>query len=316
MSEHSPLVSVLVVSYNGREVLRRCLTALRASQAPPPLEVLVHDNASDDGSAEMVARDFPEVALSVGDTNLGFGRANNLLAERAAGRWLLLLNSDAYVQPDTVARLTGYLADRPAVRILAPELRNTDGSLQASLRRAPGALTLLAEAVGRARASYIDVPDDADLPPGCYASGAALLVDRGLWRELGGFDEGFLFYGEDADLARRAAHLGHRIRFTACAPVTHVGGASSAADRPAAAIEGYRSAFLYVARHRGRAALAAARAAVALGSALRAVVAGLGATIGPAPARAGWSARRATYARVLRLALGRRPFPTGRFGDD
>lgn len=314
MSEHPPLVSVLVVSYNGREVLCRCLAALDANDTPP-LEVLVHDNASTDGSAEMVARDFPSVALSVGETNLGFGRANNLLAGRARGRWLLLLNSDAFVEPSTIARLTAYLAEHPDVRLLAPELRNEDGSPQASIRRAPNALTLAAEAVGRSGASHVTVADGADLPRGCYASGAALLVERRLWAQLGGFDEAFFFYGEDADLARRAEALGVHVRFTSRAPITHLGGASTAADRPAAAVEGYRAAFLYIRRHRGRPSLAAARAAVVLGSALRALVAGMAGFAGPGSERAGWRRRRATYARVLRLALGRDPFPTGRFGD-
>lgn len=305
MSER-PLLSVLMVSYNTRAILAEALTALEASTSPPTFETLVHDNASADASAAMVAERFPRVRLSRGEANLGFGRATNLLAREARGAWLLLLNSDAFVAPDCLARLAEAIAAADERTILVPRLLNADGSLQRGVRPEPSPGYLLREAVGLSRRDA-SAPE-GELPAGWYASGAALAVPAGLWQELGGFDEAFYFYGEDADLARRARSRGARLRFLPEAVVTHLGGASTAALRPDAAVEGYRAAFLLIARHRGGLALACARGAVLLGSLARLAI--------TLPARSEGSAeRRASYRRVVRLCLRCAPFPTGRFGD-
>jgi GT2 family glycosyltransferase len=227
VAEGRLVVSVLIVSYNTREVLRACLEALAASQHAPPFEVLVYDNASADGSAEMVEGSFPAARLVRGEANIGFGAACNRLGALAPGKWLLLLNSDAFLGPDALAAL---LADAGSgSRLIAPRLLETDGSIQASVRRVPDSLLLLAEAVGLGRIARRSPLDGAPIPHDSYASGAALLVERGLWSELGGFDERFFFYGEDTDWCKRFAKAGWRRVFLSSALAIHYGGAGSAA---------------------------------------------------------------------------------------
>lgn len=307
------MVSAIVVSYNTRELLAGCLQSLHRSLPSPAVEVIVYDNASEDGSAEMVAEAWRQVKLMAGERNIGFGPATNRAAAMARGEWLLLLNSDAMVEPDTVQALVE-CARRNGSAIVGARLVGPDGRFQSSARTFPSALNLLLEAVGldlivRRTGHYGFRGDRCRVVD--YVSGAAMLIRRDTWEQLGGFDERFFFYGEDADLCYRARQRGLVTRFCAEATAIHIGGASSASLRSNAALEGYRSVFLFIRKHRGVLALCAARLAVALGAAARWVPAALlGLVSGSAPR----AARRDTYARVLRLALSKNPMPVGGFG--
>jgi GT2 family glycosyltransferase len=303
-----PPISILIVSYNTREVLRACLESLLRSDCRSGFETLVYDNASSDGSPEMVASDFAAVRLTRGQSNLGFGRASNLLANEAGGEWLMLLNSDTLLAPDSLSRLLSTLEAETEADLVAPRLLNADATTQTNIRRGPSPMVLLGEALGLPGAARADTGNGGLLPRGVYASGACLLVRREAWERLGGFDERFFFYGEDADLALRAADAGTSTRVVGEVGIRHLGGASASAMRAASAIEGYRSAFLYARLHHGATGLLAARLAVGLGSALRWLVCLL-------PLSSSGE-RRATYARVLRLCLKPNPMPTGVFGDD
>ena len=308
----SPVVSVIVVSYNTRCLLARCLDSLDASAAPPAIEVLVVDNASADGSAEMVAAEYPEATLLEPGENLGFARANNLAAESARGEHLLLLNSDAAVDPSTVGDLARFLEEHPAAGVVAPRLANPDGTHQPSARAFPCALNLFLEATGLerllGRTTHGHFRGDETRPVE-YVSGAALMIRRSLWRELGGFDEGFFFYGEDADLCRRALERGAETWYLHSAGALHEGGASTAALRTNAAIEGYRAALLFIRKHGSAGAVTWARLWILLGATLRAVASALPAALSPS-----WRARLQTYLAVARLALSANPYPIGRFG--
>ena len=306
VSTSPPRVSVIIPSFNTRDLLARCLESLVG--APQPTEVIVYDNASSDGSAETVAERFPTVVLVWGSENIGFARANNAAARVATGDVLLLANSDTEVAPGAIAALLGALDARPDVGIVGARLVNPNGGYQQSARTLPCALNLFLEATGLSR--LVNRPklygfrgDRTRAVP--YVSGAAMAVRRSVWDGLGGFDESFFFYGEDADLCARAGRRGWKTLFCHYAEVIHHGGASTAPIRPDAAVEGYRSAFLFIAKHHGGLRLALARLWVALGAAIRWAVA--------VAVRA--PDRRRVYGRVLRLAFRRRPFPTGRFGE-
>jgi len=311
------MVSAIVVSYNTAGLLRECLRSLQAAATRTPLEIIVWDNASSDGSADMVAHEFPSVRLLRSERNVGFAVANNRAADMAAGEWLMLLNSDATVAPDTLPALLEVAAAYPEAGILAPRLTYPDGTHQPSARRFPSALGLILEAGGLDRligySAYARRPRTGPPYRVDYASGAALLVRRALWQRLGGFDDAFFFYGEDADLAARAADEGLVTLYCPDVVAVHVGGASSAALRRSAAVEGYRAVFLFLRRHRGRLAVPVARAAVALGAALRLVCVAPPAWLGH---DGDMRARARTYAAVLRLALSRDPFPPGGFLSD
>ena len=215
-------VTVVIVSYGTRDALRRCLAALEGQGAA---KVVVVDNGSTDGSGAMVAAEFPAVDLVEAGENLGFSRANNLGATRAATPLVLFLNSDAYADPGAVGRLAAPFED-PSVVASGGRLRNPDGSLQESVAGplTLGAVfreqTLLERLLGgywRTRALPTDRPSDVT-----QAMGACLMARRGLepW------DERFFLYCEDTDLCRRLRRQG-RILYVPEAGFEHDLGASS-----------------------------------------------------------------------------------------
>ncbi len=122
-------VAVIIVSYNTRPITLECLSHLEPALAELQAQTIVVDNDSHDGSAEAIAQRFPRVQLIASDRNLGFGAANNLAMERAAGRYLLLLNSDAFVAPGAIDVLIQYLDEHPRVGVVGPRLLNRDGTL-------------------------------------------------------------------------------------------------------------------------------------------------------------------------------------------
>jgi GT2 family glycosyltransferase len=216
-------VSVIVVSYNTAEKLRRCLGAIDAAH-----EVIVVDNASSDGSAEMVQTEFPDVRLIANAANVGFGAANNQGAKIATGKWLLYLNSDCYAEPGAIGRLVSGVEAAGAVAG-GGRLLNLDGTLQQSVAAELTLWTVFLEqtllerlfrrlGMGTWRTPTgnggpVEVPQ---------VMGACLLVRSGL--EL--FDERYFLYCEDTDLCRRLAHHGP-IVYVPDAEFTHELGSSS-----------------------------------------------------------------------------------------
>src|SRR5262245_8477700 len=143
MVEKTADVSVCVVNWNGREMLRGCLESLCRRPQGVRVEVVVVDNGSADGAPDMVAAEFPEVVLVRNAHNAGFARANNQAAARAAGRYLFFLNNDTLVPPGTLAALLAYAEAHPEVGMIGPRLRGADGRYQASYRPRPTLAALL-----------------------------------------------------------------------------------------------------------------------------------------------------------------------------
>lgn len=223
----APDLSVVVVSWNTRELLAACLGSLFAAPKPA-LEVWVVDNGSGDGSREMVARDFPAVRLIANADNLGFARANNQALERARGRHVLLLNSDTRVVDDALARLVAFLDDHPEAGACGPRLLNADGSLQRSGRDFPGfgaavlALIPLPRALRAALAPRVERRDPERLAEVEDLTGAALCVRRDALDEIGLLDPGFFFFGEDVDLCWRLERAGWKRFYVPEARIVHV----------------------------------------------------------------------------------------------
>ena len=132
-----PDVSVCIANWNCRDYLRGCLESLLDDPQGVTVEVIVADNASADGAADMVAREFPEVVLIRNGENHGFARASNQAAERARGRYVFFLNNDTVVPPYTLARLVAFADAHPGVGMIGPRLRDGTGKLQISYRRKP-----------------------------------------------------------------------------------------------------------------------------------------------------------------------------------
>ncbi|MFT4254523.1 MAG: glycosyltransferase family 2 protein [Caulobacter sp.] len=231
-----PLVSVVVVAYQSKPTLARCLEALRA-QTFTDFEILLVDNASADGAPQAAAAADPAIRLIEPKANLGFAAGNNLAARAARGRWLALLNPDAYAQPDWLERWMAATRAWPTVRSFA------------SLQIAADAPNLLDGAGDVMSASGFPFrgghgsPRPAATPTGevFSACGAAHLIERDLFLELDGFDESFFCYCEDVDLGYRLRLIGEPTLLTPEAVVAHVGSASTSVRSDFALFHGTRN---------------------------------------------------------------------------
>jgi GT2 family glycosyltransferase len=209
-------LSVIILSWNTCGLLEKCLRSLECQhESGVEVELIVADNASEDGSRAMVAREFPQVHLVVNKKNLGFGAGNNAALPHTHGRYVLFLNSDTVVTDGALAAMVRYADANPNIGILGPKLLNGDGSLQYSCRRYPNLATGFFRNTplgrlfpqNRFASDYLmqdwdhATPRDVD-----WVSGAALMIRRTLLDRIGGFDEDYYMYCEDVDLCWRANH--------------------------------------------------------------------------------------------------------------
>ena len=271
----TPRVSVVVVSYETRDDLAACLSSLAAAGGPD-LETIVVDNCSTDGSADLVARDFPAVRLVRNAQNEGFGAACNRGASVATAPYLLFLNSDAQVTAGAVEALARVLDTQPEVAIVGPRTLNEDGTAQVSFGPA---LTPLAEwrqrrlvrGVARRDPEALQIAHERSLRASepDWVSGSCLMIRRRAFDAASGFDEGFFLYEEDVDLCVRVRAQGGRVRFEPAAHVVHRLGASMARMPDRARAEYDRSHLRYYRKHNGVIATALLRAATVLRSLLR-----------------------------------------------
>lgn len=253
-----------------------CLRALFSATRDVSLEVAVVDNASSDGSVAAIADQFPTVRVTANDRNLGFGAANNQAMQTARGKYLLLLNSDAFVEPGAVAAMASYLDGHPNVALVGPRLVNRDGSLQVSCFPFPSPLRCWVENLWISKAlpnqplvgDYRGWPHDRERDV-AWVIGACLLVRREAYEQVGGFDERFFMYSEEADWQRRMRDAGWKIAFTPAARVMHLGGVSGAAEKPKINRHFFNSLDYYEFKHHGLTGLVLLRAAMTVGSALR-----------------------------------------------
>jgi N-acetylglucosaminyl-diphospho-decaprenol L-rhamnosyltransferase len=265
-------LSIIIVSWNVRDLLRQCLSsvfAVRSSaveDAPsaaslePRTEVIVVDNASTDGSPDMVCAEFPDVRLVVNQENRGFTAANNQGLDLSQGRTLLLLNPDTEVVGDALATMVRYMDAHPEVGALGPQLRYPDGSPQSSRRRFPTFATALVESTviqewwadNRVLRRYYmaDTPNDA-IQPVDWLVGACLLVRRPLYEQVGGLDEGFFMYSEEMDWCRRFKAAGWQVVYLPTATIIHHEGKSSEQVVPARHIHFQTSKIRYFRKHHG-----------------------------------------------------------------
>jgi GT2 family glycosyltransferase len=251
----APDLSIIIVSYNTRALLAECLASLRATLAPLTAQIVVVDNASSDGTAAMVAADFPDVTLIANATNRGFAAANNQGLSISTGQEVLFLNPDTRVLPGAVAEALAYLRANWDVGAVGVRLLNGDGTLQPSWRRFYSFLgTLLdnkltARLLGRSQGSLIDGLPAAPTPVD-WVIGAFLLVRRAaLARVGGGFDERYFVYGEEIDLQYALRAAGWSVVFLPGPAIVHYGGQSAKQVKVAATLYDYHSRYLFVRKH-------------------------------------------------------------------
>jgi GT2 family glycosyltransferase len=232
-----PSATIIILTYNGRRWLPACLDALAAQRGAPPFATLVVDNGSSDGSAAFVRERYPAVDVVETGSNLGFAAGNNAGAGQARGDWLIFLNNDTAAEPDWLARLTAEAAAHPECALVTSRLVFLDDpslvdSAGDGYFRAGGAFKHGHGAPADAFAASREV---------FGACGAAFMIRRSAFEDLGGFDPRFFMNFEDVDLSYRARLRGLRIWYAASAVVRHAGSGSLGAVSPAAVYYGQRN---------------------------------------------------------------------------
>jgi GT2 family glycosyltransferase len=227
MNQGQVALSVVLVSFNARELLDGCLRSLATALTGLTYEIIVVDNASQDGAADMVAERFPGVRLLRNTENLGYPKANNQGIAAAGGTFVLLLNPDTKVPPGVLERLLDEMKCRPEAGGVAPVLRLPTGSIQVSFGRKVNVVTESVKKLFGNRWLSRRADRDKQTREVFWLGGACLLTRRAILEEAGGFDERFFLYFEDIDLCFRIRGLGWRLYLVPGAEIAHVGGAST-----------------------------------------------------------------------------------------
>lgn len=271
-------VSVIIINWNTKEILRDCLTSVYEQAGDVDYEVIVVDNASTDGSVEMVKNDFEQAVLIENAENRGFATANNQGIAIAKGRYVLLLNSDTVVLDGAIARTVDFADAHPRAGVTGCRVLNPDRTLQSTCFMFPSVLNMFLSSTylyklfprsrffGRERMTWWDRNDtrEVDVVTGCF-----MLVRREAIDQVGPMDERFFMYAEETDWCYRFKKSGWQIMFTPAAEIVHLGGQSTA-KRPVAMIIQLRLSILkFVRKHSGWAVQLIARFLTALFFAVR-----------------------------------------------
>lgn len=256
-----PEVSAVLVNYNAGPELRRALESIASEMNGRPWEAFVIDNASIDGSGA-IAREFGSQVRAVNNVeNVGFARGVNQGLHLASASTVLIMNPDCRLAPGAIAALQDALQDHEACAIVGPRILNPDGSVQGSARGDPDMLTglfgrtmVLRRFLPELPVSKRNVVPDQITVDGAtvvvdWLSGACMLARRDALQRVGGFDERYFLYWEDADLCRRLRHSGYEVRYVPAATAIHRVAHSSRKARSAAIRAFHESAYLYYATH-------------------------------------------------------------------
>ena len=271
-------VSIIIVNWNTKGLLRDCLASVYEKAGDIDYEVIVVDNASVDGSAEMVRKDFRQVILIENRENRGFAAANNQAMAVAKGKYVLLLNSDTVVLENAVASTVCFADANPKVGVVGCRVLNPDGTLQRTCFMFPSILNILLSSTylykffpkskffGREQMTWWDRNDvrQVDVVTGCF-----MLVRREAIDQVGMMDERFFMYGEETDWCYRFAQKGWKVMFAPDGRIIHFGG-QSASQKPVAMIVQLRLSILkFIRKHNGWLSHIVARILIALFFAVR-----------------------------------------------
>jgi N-acetylglucosaminyl-diphospho-decaprenol L-rhamnosyltransferase len=252
-----PEVSVIILSWNTRDLLAACLRSVYQTTRDLNLEIIVVDNGSKDDSCEMVRREFPWVRLIENNENVGFARANNQAARAAQGQYIFLLNSDAELQTDSLQIMLALAKKEPKTGIVGAHLLNPDGSFQASHTPFPTLWHefLILTGLGRAFYGRWFPSRGPELAKGAqpvdYVEGAALLIRRDIYLQHNGLDEGYFMYAEEVDLCYSFRKTGWQVWYHPEARILHHGGGSSLNRRTQREGDLYRSRIRFFRKHYG-----------------------------------------------------------------
>lgn len=254
-------ISIVIVNWNGKDLLLRCLESLTERVTSKDIEIIVVDNASCDGSAEAVRQSYPEVKLIRNGKNEGFARGNNIGIAVSDGKYVCLINSDVLVLKDCLENLYAFMESHPSAGISGPQVLNPDMTIQYSCRRFPSLWNNFCFAFGLARRfpnrkffsgeqmSFFahEKVMLVDALSGCF-----LMVRREAMERVGLLDEKFFIYCEDIDWCKRFRSIGWEIIFNPKAKAIHYGGASSRREPVRFSREKQRAILKYWEKHHSR----------------------------------------------------------------
>jgi GT2 family glycosyltransferase len=255
MQQHQILCSLILVNYNGADILPDCLNSIDKFIPQHNCEIIIVDNASQDGSVELVANKFPHIKLIKLSENRGFGAGNNAGANIATGEFLLLLNTDTILTENILPHLMELMHNQPQIGIIGPKLLNADGSLQISFAHT---ISIQGEYQTQKLHEAAKNPSQLQIIEQKYQHiqevdvvvGAAFLIRSSLFHTLGGFDEKFFMYFEESDLCQRARNQGYKIIYTPEVSLIHLKGHSTQKTASPMAMEYRRSQIYYYYKHR------------------------------------------------------------------
>jgi GT2 family glycosyltransferase len=254
-------LSIIIVSWNTRDLLRDCLRSLPAATEGLVTEVLVVDNASVDGTPDMVQDEFPEVTLIESGGNLGFSAGNNLALGQATGNGVLLLNPDTVCPPASLGRLFRFLNAHPKAAVTGPRLVDGDGRPTISGGMFPraryhwlGFLDPRRVWLRGSLAKRVVFVPERDVPSHQveYVMGACFLMTRQALEKLGPLDDRFFMYFEETDWCFRAVQAGFEVWYCAETEITHLEGQSAERVSDFSLLQFQKSYRLFIAKHYGR----------------------------------------------------------------
>ncbi|MCX7797887.1 MAG: glycosyltransferase [Melioribacter sp.] len=252
-------LSIIIVNYNVKEFLLNLLDSIRKALNNLSVEIIVVDNASEDGSVDVIKEKFPEVKLIVNEKNIGFGAANNLALKIAKGKYFLLLNPDTILREDTLVKMIEFFDKHPECGIAGCKVLNPDGTLQLACRRGfPGPWTSFTKVMGlsklfpksrlfaRYNLTYLDENQTYEVDA---VSGAFMMLRREVYEKIGGFDSQFFMYGEDLDLCYRAQKANYKVFYVHSTEIIHYKGESTKRSKIDETKLFYDAMHLFVKKH-------------------------------------------------------------------
>jgi len=230
-------LSIIIVNYNVKEFLQNLIHSIEKASLNLTKEIIIVDNASDDGSVEFIREKFPQAKLIANQKNLGFGKANNIGLKQASGKYILLINPDTLVAEDTFEKMIKFFESNPEAGLAGCKILNPDGSLQLACRRSfPGPWTSFTKVTGlsslfpnnkvfaRYNLTYLDENKTYEVDA---ISGSFMMMLKEVYAKVGGFDEQFFMYGEDLDLCYRIQKSGFKVYYVHSTQIIHYKGEST-----------------------------------------------------------------------------------------
>jgi O-antigen biosynthesis protein len=251
-------ISIIIVSWNTKDLLNKCLRSIYDSTGDLELEVFVIDNNSGDGSVEMVKKSFPQVKLIANDNNVGFGRANNQGIDQSTGDYILILNPDTELEKDTLEKSVKFMKENSDCGIVGPKMTFKDGGFQPSVRIFPTFIPILLmltkltkifkfKSVSRYLAEDFDYSKTQVVD---QVMGAYMFTSRSALDKVGGFDERFFLWFEEVDLCKRFSEGGFKVMYSPNIKIVHYGGQSFSKQRVVTKQwRFFQSAFKYFIKH-------------------------------------------------------------------